>query len=68
MAGFCLGVAVQVTEFEDHRLYNQETNTNSIYINTHQDLIISYCQPNRPGTAGGAGTSHYICVANTATP
>lgn len=34
----------KVTKFDDHRLYNQETNTSSIYINTHQDLIISYCQ------------------------
>lgn len=41
----------KVTEFEDHQLYNQETNTNSIYINTHQDLIISYCRSSRTNTS-----------------
>jgi len=33
-----------VTEFEDHQLYHINCTTNNIYINTDQDLIISYCR------------------------
>lgn len=47
----------KVTEFEDHRLYNQETNTNSIFINTRQDIIISYCQITRTENNSSSSSS-----------
>ena len=33
-----------VTSFEDHLLWHPDCNTNNIYINTGQDMIISYCR------------------------
>ncbi len=33
-----------VTNFEDHTLWHSDSNTSSIYITQHQDLIMSYCQ------------------------
>ncbi|WOK93242.1 hypothetical protein Cni_G01937 [Canna indica] len=33
-----------VTSFEDHLLWHADYNTNSIYITSDQDLIISYCK------------------------
>jgi hypothetical protein len=33
-----------VTSFEDHLLWHPDCNTNSIYITSNQDLIISYCK------------------------
>lgn len=34
----------RVTDFEDHVLFRSDSNTNSIYITQHQDVIVSYCQ------------------------
>ncbi len=42
-----------VTEFEDHKMWHAECNTNNIYITTTQDLIISYCQNPEQGTQEG---------------
>lgn len=47
----------KVTDFKNLELRDTDTNTNSIYINTHQDLIISYCQP-KPAALSATPTSH----------
>lgn len=41
-----------VTSFEDHLLWHPDCNTNSIYITSNQDLIISYCkaEPDDPSS------------------
>eukprot|EP00186_Timspurckia_oligopyrenoides_P003541 CAMPEP_0182447596 /NCGR_PEP_ID=MMETSP1172-20130603/17821_1 /TAXON_ID=708627 /ORGANISM="Timspurckia oligopyrenoides, Strain CCMP3278" /LENGTH=464 /DNA_ID=CAMNT_0024644095 /DNA_START=84 /DNA_END=1475 /DNA_ORIENTATION=- len=33
-----------VTQFADHRLWYQDTNTNNVYITSNQETIISYCR------------------------
>jgi hypothetical protein len=45
-----------VTSFEDHMLWHPDCNTNSIYITSNQDLIISYCKadPNDPSSEENA--------------
>lgn len=34
----------RITDFEDHTLFRSDSNTASIYITQHQDIIVSYCQ------------------------
>jgi len=36
----------KVSNFEDHTLWHPDCNTNSIYITSQQDIIISYCKQN----------------------
>uniref|UniRef100_A0ACD5VSQ0 Uncharacterized protein n=1 Tax=Avena sativa TaxID=4498 RepID=A0ACD5VSQ0_AVESA len=45
-----------VTSFEDHLLWHPDCNTNSIYITSNQDLIISYCKadPDDPSSQDNA--------------
>uniref|UniRef100_A0A8I6WUB1 Transducin/WD40 repeat-like superfamily protein n=1 Tax=Hordeum vulgare subsp. vulgare TaxID=112509 RepID=A0A8I6WUB1_HORVV len=45
-----------VTSFEDHLLWHPDCNTNSIYITSNQDLIISYCkaEPDDPSSEDNA--------------
>lgn len=44
--------------FEDHILCDfDDCNTNSVYINTKQNQIISYCQT-RGGSVGSSGSIH----------
>ncbi|XBI66362.1 hypothetical protein VPH35_045957 [Triticum aestivum] len=45
-----------VTSFEDHFLWHPDCNTNSIYITSNQDLIISYCkaEPDDPSSEDNA--------------
>ncbi len=52
-----------VTSFEDHMLWHPDCNTNSIYITSNQDLIISYCKadPNDPSSEENG--NNQTCVA-----
>lgn len=48
----------RVTDFEDHVLTNCSTNTNSVYITSAQDEIVSFCQSRAEETVGSAGSIH----------
>ena len=49
----------RTVQFEDHELCDfDDCNTNSVYINTKQNLIISHCQT-RGGTIGSSGSIHF---------
>ncbi|OIV96893.1 hypothetical protein TanjilG_00475 [Lupinus angustifolius] len=60
-----------VTSFEDHLLWHPDCNTNSIYVTSDQDLIISYCKadsddPLSEGNAGSINVSNILtgkCLA-----
>ena len=43
------------TQFEDHTLWHPDTNTNSIYITSAQDYIVSYCRTK--GDAAHSGST-----------
>jgi hypothetical protein len=34
-----------VTDFDDHKLWHPDCNTNNIFITAQQDVIMSYCRP-----------------------
>ena len=46
-----------VTNFEDHTLWHSDSNTSSMYITQHQDLIMSYCQQDSECTHGSINIS-----------
>ena len=49
----------KTVHFEDHELCDyDDCNTNSVYINTKQDLIISHCQTSGR-TVGSSGSIHF---------